>query len=96
MWPPNPHASKFIMPGEWERKEVQRIKDKRMCDTKLVGNARKNHILKMMEDVVSDLMYYDRKEDEDLPLESIEEAIAAGEVTVEEITAEFKKQLIKG
>jgi hypothetical protein len=41
-------------------------------------------------------LYYDRGEDEDLPRGSIEAAIAAGEVTVDEITATFREALEAG
>lgn len=47
----------------------------------------------IIPDLVSDFLYYDRKEDEDLPRGSIEEAIAAGELTWDEIAARFKKEL---
>lgn len=53
----------------------------------------KNTIL----DSVTDLLYYDRKEDESLPLGAIEEMIRSGKVTADEIvevySAELKKQL---
>jgi hypothetical protein len=47
-------------------------------------------ILDTVTDLVSMFMYYDRKEDEDLPRGEIEEAIAFGEVTVDEIVARFR------
>ena len=50
---------------------------------------RREHILWTISDLVSDLMYYSRKEDEDLPASAIEQAVAAGEITVEEIIAAF-------
>lgn len=36
-------------------------------------------------DTASKLLYYDRKEDEDLPVGTIEEMVLNGEVTVDEI-----------
>ena len=41
------------------------------------------------------LFYYFRKNDEDLPVGSIEEAVAAGEVTAEEIIETFAKAVRK-
>jgi len=45
-------------------------------------------------DLASDFMYYDRKEDTILPRGAIEEAIEAGEITIEEIVSEFRKELL--
>lgn len=53
----------------------------------------KQTILATIQDSVADLMYYDRKEDERLPLGAIEEAIANGEITGDEMVAEFRKAL---
>lgn len=46
-----------------------------------------------VEDLVASLLYYDRKEDEDLVLGEIEDAITAGEVTVDELTNVFYRTL---
>lgn len=46
-------------------------------------------IIDTVSDLVSELMFYGRKEDEDLPSGSIEEAIAAGEISAAEIIAAF-------
>ena len=56
----------------------------------------KNHILGLIEDSISDLLWYDRKEDEDCPRGEIEEAVSSGVVTVEEMVAAFEKHLRKG
>jgi hypothetical protein len=40
-------------------------------------------------------MYYHRKEDEDLPRGAIEEAVEAGEITVDEMIEEFATELRK-
>jgi hypothetical protein len=53
--------------------------------------TRRELILGHVEDLVSNFLYYDRKEDEDLPRGSIEEAVKVGEITVDEIVAEFDK-----
>ena len=53
--------------------------------------TRREHILDCADDLAGAFMYYDRKEDKDLPRGAIEEAIAAGEITVDEIVAQFKK-----
>jgi hypothetical protein len=39
--------------------------------------------------MVGDLLYYNRKEDEDLPRGAIEAAVAAGEITKQEIVDAF-------
>jgi len=56
----------------------------------------RDKILDAVDDLVSGLLYYDRKEDEDLPLEAIESAIANGEISTDEIAAFFKAKLIEG
>lgn len=56
--------------------------------------ATKEFILGVVQDAVADLLYYNRKEDEELPVGAIEEAIKDGVLTVEEIVREFKADLI--
>ena len=60
------------------------------------GENMKQLILDTIEDMIGDFLYYDRKEDEDLPLDAIQAAIKDGEITEEEIVAEFTVQLKKG
>ncbi len=55
--------------------------------------TRRDTIIMTVEDLVSDLMHYDRDNDEELPEGAIEEAIAAGEITVEEIIVVFESGL---
>jgi len=57
---------------------------------------RKETIQNVIADMVSDFLYYDRKEDEDLPRGSIEEAIEAGEITLREIVETFTNELSRG
>ena len=47
-------------------------------------------------DLVADLLYYDRKEDEACPVGMIDRLVAAGAVTVEEMAAEFARRLREG
>lgn len=56
---------------------------------------RKELILTTVDDLVADFLYYDRKEDEELPRNSIEEAIANKEITVREIIQRFEQELRK-
>ena len=56
----------------------------------------KQLILDTVSDLVSNFMYYDRKEDEDLPKGAIENAIESGTITVDEIVAQFKADLLAG
>jgi hypothetical protein len=53
-------------------------------------------ILNTIEDGVSNLLYYDRKEDEELPVGAIEEAVKTGAITVDEMVARFRKKLENG
>lgn len=50
-------------------------------------------ILAAVEDIVADFMYYDRKEDEELPAGVIEQAVKSGEVTTDVIVAVFRDNL---
>lgn len=54
---------------------------------------RRTHVIDTVEDLVSNFLYYDRKEDQDLPVGSVEAAIAAGEVTVDELVEIFRRGL---
>lgn len=58
--------------------------------------ALKSSILACVEDSVSDLLYYKRKEDDVLFPGVIEEEIKAGNITVDEIVEQFRKSLISG
>jgi hypothetical protein len=49
-----------------------------------------------ISDLISDFLYYDRKEDEILPVGEIERVIRAGEITVDDIIAEFARELRSG
>lgn len=51
--------------------------------------TRRQHVLDRVSDLVVNLLYYDRKEDEDLPVGAIEAALEAGEITVAEIIGHF-------
>jgi hypothetical protein len=50
-------------------------------------------ILDVLTDMVSDLLYYDRKEDSSLPVGSIEEAVKQGEITLDEMLAHVRQQM---
>ncbi len=56
----------------------------------------KQEILNTVDDLVSSFLYYDRKEDEDLPLGKIEKAINDGTITEVEIVHQFAVCLAKG
>ena len=54
---------------------------------------RRQHILNATKGLVGELLYYGRKEDEDLSRDEIQAAIAAGEITAGEIVATFERVL---
>ncbi len=54
---------------------------------------KKELILGHVQDLVADFLYYDRKEDEDLPRGQIQAAIKENIVTVDEIIECFSKKL---
>lgn len=57
------------------------------------GMSRRHNIIATAIDAARDLAYYDRKDDEELGVGDIEDAIAAGEVTIAEIVASFEAEL---
>ena len=59
-------------------------------------NERRQIILDTVDDLVADLLYYDRKEDEELPRGEIEAAIKAGEISEADIVEAFAAALREG
>ena len=55
----------------------------------------KEIILNTVVDLVDSFLYYDRQDDEDLPLDAIKNAIANEEISIDEITAYFRAMLIE-
>lgn len=53
----------------------------------------KQKILNTISDLCSDFLYYDRKEDEKLSADQLNEAVDSGEITIDEMVAEFRKHL---
>lgn len=62
-----------------------------------MGNT---YVRKLVEntisDSVSDILYYDRKEDFDLPRGEIERLIEIGELTIDEMVEWFRDSLERG
>lgn len=56
----------------------------------------KGRILLTLEDMIADFLYYDRKEDEELPRGAIEKAIRDGEITIDDIVEKVKYALEQG
>jgi hypothetical protein len=54
---------------------------------------RREIILGTIADLVSDLLYYDRKNDEDLKVDEIDEAVREGEIAVDEMVEKFRQEL---
>lgn len=54
------------------------------------------NIEETIEDLVSGFLYYDRKEDEELPRGAIEKAIKDGLITKEQIVKKFAESLDEG
>lgn len=50
-------------------------------------------IINKIEDLCSNFLYYDRKEDEDLSMEQLNEAVQKGEITIDEMVEVFKTNL---
>lgn len=81
--PPEPAEEK-------EETELKRVyREERECDPPPPHAIRKD-IEATLDDMVSNLLYYNRKEDDDLPPGAIEAAIADGVISVDEIVARFR------
>ncbi len=55
--------------------------------------TKKQRVLDIVSDLVGQLMYYDRKEDESLPVGEIEQMVIKGEITSAEIIDCFATEL---
>lgn len=53
----------------------------------------KELILNTIDDLCSAFTYYDRKEDEELSMEQLNEAVKSGIITIEEMVEKFRKNL---
>ncbi len=53
----------------------------------------KKTILDTISDLCSSFLYYDRKDDEELTMEQLNEAVKSGEITIDEMVDEFRKHL---
>ena len=58
--------------------------------------SKRQRILDTVIDMVTDFLYYDRKEDEELPRGAIDAEVKEGRITVDEIVSEFREELVKG
>ena len=54
---------------------------------------KKQAILDTVDDLVSNFLWYGRKEDEDLPRGEIEKAIKSGVISIKDITDKFEEEL---
>ncbi len=57
------------------------------------ASEKKEKFLDSVEDCVSDLCYYNRKNDEELSISDVKQLLESGAVTMEEIFERFKKTL---
>ena len=56
---------------------------------------RRELILRTIDDLALDFAAYDRKEDEELPVGSIDDAVGAGEITIDEMVERFRDSLVE-
>lgn len=56
-------------------------------------NKMKQKILNTISDLCGSFLYYDRKEDETLSMDELNNAVENGTITVDEMVAEFRKHL---
>ena len=58
-------------------------------------NEKEHLIFDCIDELVSDFLYYDRRNDEDLPLGSIQDSIGV-DLTIEDIVNRFRLKLNEG
>ena len=56
----------------------------------------KQLVFATISDTVGRFLYYDRKEDDELPNGAIEEMLSNGQITFDEIVEAFRKELARG
>lgn len=59
-------------------------------------STRREIIENTITDMVSDLLYYRRKEDSTLPVGAIDAAVREGEITIDDMVTQFRDELIRG
>ena len=59
----------------------------------MTKEERRDLVFATLSDMVSNFLYYDRKEDEDLPRGTIEKMIEDGEITAQQIVQKFGNEL---
>lgn len=55
--------------------------------------SKRESIINTITDLVSDFLYYDRKDDEELGRGAVETAIRRGDITIDEIVKVFRGRL---
>jgi len=77
--------------------EIQSLQDSKQNELNIPpdGEKIKKEIENTIKDLVADFLYYDRKEDEDLPKGEIEKAIGSGVISIAEIITIFDMELRK-
>lgn len=58
--------------------------------------TKKELILGYIDDLVADFLYYDRKNDEDIPPGCIERTIINSDITIDDIANRFREKLVDG
>jgi hypothetical protein len=58
--------------------------------------ATRTEILNTLDDMVANFLYYDRKEDDRLPVGAIERAIKKGKLTVDDLVTKFRESMEQG
>lgn len=53
----------------------------------------KEIILNKIDDLCADFLYYERKEDEELTVDKLNDAVKSGEITIDEMVEKFKENL---
>lgn len=82
------------------QEEFDRLQELAASQRSVEAAQRQENVLENINNTITDLvgsfLYYDRKEDEDLPRGAIEHQIDSGTLTEEQIVQQFAAELKKG
>lgn len=75
--------------------EIKTISKINLRDEKLnkIFKHMRTKILNTISDLCTNFVYYDRKEDDELSISDLEDAVNSGLITIDEMVAEFRKNL---
>lgn len=82
-----------------QREHFENLTESYRCELQRRSIERKHPSIDIdghISDLIANFLFYDRKEDEDLPPGEIDRMVRDGEITIDDIVASFKNHLTHG